>query len=48
MRQLFTQLGNEIAKVDVEGRRAWLPATDLEEPFGVARDVVRLLPQYDS
>jgi hypothetical protein len=46
-RQLFTQLGDEIAEVDVEGQRAWLPAADLDEPFGVARDVVRLLPQYD-
>lgn len=45
--QLFAQLGNEVAEVDVAGQRAWLLAADLEEPLEVIRDVVRLLPHYD-
>jgi hypothetical protein len=46
-RELLAQLGREAVEVDVEGQRAWLLAADLEEPFAVARGVVRLLPQYD-
>ena len=46
-RQLFAELAEEVAEVDVAGRRAWLLAADLKEPFEEVRDVVRLLSYYD-
>jgi DNA glycosylase AlkZ-like len=46
-RELFAQLGDEIAEVEVEGRRAWMLAADLDERFEDVRDLVRLMPQYD-
>ena len=44
-RALFESLGDELAEVDVDGRRAWLPARS-RVPAPVD-GVVRLLPQYD-
>jgi hypothetical protein len=44
---LFTQLGDELAQVDVEGQTAWLPAHGIDEVIEPIRDVVRLVPQYD-
>lgn len=52
-RALFARLGGEngengeIEEVMVEGKRAWLPKSDAEMPGPPAREVVRLLPQYD-
>ena len=46
-RELFAELRG-LAEVEVDGWRAWMLAADLDEPFGTAGDVLRLLPQYDS
>jgi hypothetical protein len=47
-RELVEELGDELTAVEVEGRRAWLPAADAGAPFAPPDDVVRLLPQYDA
>jgi DNA glycosylase AlkZ-like len=48
-RQLFRDLGDELAEVDVEGRRAWALAADVEAMRATAppRGSVRLLPGFD-
>lgn len=45
---LFDELGDELAPVDVEGQRAWMLSGDAGQPMEEARDVVNLVPQYDS
>jgi len=45
--ELFTELASELVEVEVEGRRAWLLAADLDEPFDSVGTVVRLVAQYD-
>jgi hypothetical protein len=46
-RELFDELGEEIAEVDVEGDQAWLLVGDVHQAPDTTGDVVRLLPQYD-
>ncbi|MBO0688679.1 MAG: AlkZ family DNA glycosylase [Candidatus Dormibacteraeota bacterium] len=44
--ELFTELGDELERVEVEGAEAWVVAGDTEAPAGPPRGV-RLLPYYD-
>ncbi len=44
---LFHAMGSELAKVDVEGTRAWVATDDLEVPASPPRSV-RLLPYFDA
>jgi hypothetical protein len=45
--ELFTELGEELAPVDVDGKRMWMLADDAGNPIPKTSGVVRLLPQYD-
>lgn len=48
-RQLFRDLGEELAEVDVEGQRVWALAADVDAMRSIAppRGSVRLLPGFD-
>jgi hypothetical protein len=45
--ELFTELRDELAPVDVEGKRMWMIASDVSGQFSNATGVARLVPQYD-
>ena len=45
---LFSELADELVPVDVEGQAAWMMAADSGDHFEEARDMVNLVPQYDS
>jgi hypothetical protein len=45
--ELLRSLGGELEEVDVEGRRAWLPAAEAAAPWRPARGSLRLLPHFD-
>jgi hypothetical protein len=46
-RRLFEELEPELAEVDVEGSRRWLPKADLDAAAEPAPDAVHLLPHFD-
>lgn len=46
-RALIESIADELAEVDVEGWRAWLPAGDADIPPAPADGSLRLLPHYD-
>lgn len=45
---LARSVAGELREVDVEGWRAWLPASELEGPWPEPGRGVRLLPQFDG
>ena len=47
-RKLLAAIGDEVAEVDVEGRRAVALRADLDQPFDDGPAGVRLVPQYDA
>jgi Winged helix DNA-binding domain len=46
-RRLFETISDDLAEVDVAGKRAWLLSADDGEPAANADHWVRLLPEYD-
>ncbi|HKV86155.1 MAG TPA: crosslink repair DNA glycosylase YcaQ family protein, partial [Ktedonobacterales bacterium] len=46
-RQLLAPVAAELAEVTVEGKRAWLLASDVDTAWQPAPESVRLVPQYD-
>lgn len=47
VKKLFANLEGELAEVDVEGSRRWVPAVDASEPAVAHAEAVQLVPQFD-